>query len=94
MSKKPSKQPSKTPKEPDFNALAAIAIRAFVLDEFLRKNVGRTADWPIKIVVDNDESAKVLTAIMSSLTHQLRPHREFFENLRKQRSLTKRQVEE
>lgn len=47
--------------------------------EFLNDNVGHTADWPIQILADNDQSAKDLAIRLNKLNHSLlpnaRPHR-------------------
>lgn len=47
--------------------LRIVMMRAQQLEAFLGENCGTTADWPVKLIADNDETAEQLKTMLQNL---------------------------
>jgi hypothetical protein len=55
--------------------LIRIAVAGHELEKWLGENVGHTADWPIEIKADEQESADKLCELINELQKALKPYR-------------------
>jgi hypothetical protein len=48
-----------------------VAVAANLLMDFLQRNTGSTADWPIRIMVDNTRDQQRLSDLLNNLKKKL-----------------------
>jgi len=55
--------------------LVVIAVAADELEDFIGKNAGHNADFPMALKFDNDETAEHVARLFTNLNKALRPYR-------------------